>query len=208
LVEVLVVVAIVGLVAALVFPIYSQARRQGNVADAISKTRQVVAGLHLYKEDYGAWPDNHVWEAVNSGHLKEGVMIVRGDPKAEGLAQWISKCERFSSPPIPGKKNSFESVFYSIGNRKQVYLKRLADKGETNPALVAYRGLSSWQYPEPPECFFAIAGYQGRVVRGRVDGSVKVESFFHRRNNGQLYFCPPGLFTSMPDRFVCDVEDM
>ena len=205
LVEVLVVVAIVGLVAALVFPVYSQARRQGHTADAIAKTRQVVAGLLLYKEDFGAWPDNHVWEAVKSGHLKPEVMLVRGDPQPEGLAQWIGECERFATRPIPGVKNSFESVFYSKGTQKQVYLRLLAEKGETNPALVAYRGLSDWQFPGPPECFYAIAGYQGRVVRGRADGSVKVEPFFHRDKSGNLYFCPAGLFTSLPDHSVCDL---
>ncbi len=85
LVEMLTVIAIIGLLAALLFPVLSRARQQGNTADAIAKSRQVVAGLLLYKEDAGTWPARHVWEAVESGHVDPAVMHVEGRSETGGV---------------------------------------------------------------------------------------------------------------------------
>ena len=208
LVELLTVIAIIGLLAALLFPVLSRARKQGNTADAIAKSRQVLAGLLLYKEDAGNWPANHVWEAVDSGHLDPAVLYVKGDPRPEGLAQWIDVCNDFKTPLIAGERNSFEDVFSSHPTGEQFYLELLREKGEQNPALVVYRGVGEWQDHMPDRCEIGAGmAYQGRILRARMDGSVKVEPFSNRLN-GHLYLCWASRFSAIDDKILCkDVLD-
>lgn len=204
LVEMLVVVGIIGVLAALIFPVLARGREQANTADAIAKSRQVVAGLLMYKEDAGAWPANFAWEAVDSGHIDPAVMYVKGDPRPEGLATWIDQCNGFRSPLVAGEKNSFEDVFGSFADGKQLLLERLARHGEQNPALVAYRGVGEWIGSTPPSCGIG-AGmeYQRRVLRARLDGSVKIEPFSNI-HNGRPYLCTASLFSAIDDKILCE----
>lgn len=203
LVEMLTVIAIIGLLAALLFPVLTRARQQGNTADAIAKSRQVVAGLLLYKEDAGTWPARHVWEAVDSGHIDPAVMYVKGDPRPEGLAQWFDICMQFRSPLGPSDRNSFEDVFASDSGSQQGLLKLLSEKGEENPALVVYRGVGDWIFDSAPTCTMSFIGYQRRILRARLDGSVKIEPFSNI-HNGQPYLCWASRFSSIDDRILCE----
>lgn len=199
--ELLTVIAIVLLLAALLFPAFRNARKQSYVADATIKSRQVISGLILYKEDAGGWPQNFAWEAVDSGHINPAVMYVKGDPRPEGLATWIERCEQWPFSPADNYRNSFEDAFGTLSGQ-QHYLRQLNELGEQNPALVAYRGAGDWHGNGPPRCFDAMFGYQGRIVRGRLDGSVTVENFWIGGASA-TFFCPLSLFTSIPPDVAC-----
>jgi general secretion pathway protein G len=57
LVELLTVISILALLAALLLPVYGQARSQGRQAACISNLRQLSAALHLYVQEYdGMYP--------------------------------------------------------------------------------------------------------------------------------------------------------
>ncbi len=201
LVEVLVTLAIILLLAGLTFPIYRAAKREAFKADAIAKAKQVGIGLQLYHTEYGQWPENHLGEAVISGHLDPVVLHVKGDPKPDGLAHWIEGCQGWTTPLKPGTRNSFEDVFAETSTRN-VYI-TILEKHDQNYALVAYRGLGDWLHGNTPECFGSLTGYQGRIVRARLDGSVSTDILSDRSANGELQLCYAALFSDVDPNTLC-----
>ena len=52
LIELLVVIAIIAILAAILFPVFAQAREKARQVTCISNMRQVGLGLHMYAQDY------------------------------------------------------------------------------------------------------------------------------------------------------------
>ena len=52
LIELLVVIAIIAILAAILFPVFSQARERARVATCISNTRQIGLAVRMYVQDY------------------------------------------------------------------------------------------------------------------------------------------------------------
>jgi len=199
--ELLIVVAIIGLLAAILFPVFRHAKRESQKADGIAKARQIVVGLQLYREDYGDWPPRELWEAVETRHLAADVLYIPGDPRPEGLGHWVTHCFRIPTRVPEGQRISFEDAFAWQSGR-QVYLEELKAGGETNPALVVYRGLNSWGDRVSPRCSSSYTGYQGVIIRGRMDGSVTVDQF--RLGDRELtWFCVRAMFTDIPPEEIC-----
>jgi prepilin-type N-terminal cleavage/methylation domain-containing protein len=59
LIELLVVIAIIAILAAILFPVFAQAKAAAKVTSSISGLKQVALGLHMYSGDYD---DTTVWE--------------------------------------------------------------------------------------------------------------------------------------------------
>jgi prepilin-type N-terminal cleavage/methylation domain-containing protein/prepilin-type processing-associated H-X9-DG protein len=60
LIELLVVIAIIAILAAILFPVFAQARDKARQASCLSNARQVAAGSLMYTQDYDEiWPSSH-----------------------------------------------------------------------------------------------------------------------------------------------------
>lgn len=72
LIELLIVVAIIGIVAAIAVPSLLKSRAAANEARAISFVRNWVAGQELYKRDNGVYADTDE-ELVTAGYISKGL---------------------------------------------------------------------------------------------------------------------------------------
>jgi len=79
LIELLVVIAIIAILAAILFPVFAQAREKARTASCSSNTKQLGLAVIMYKQDYderfpfGGWrpttalgPEEGTWEWQNS----------------------------------------------------------------------------------------------------------------------------------------------
>ena len=63
LVELLVVIAVIAILMAILFPVFAQARESGRKAACISNTRQLVEAIKLYTKDYDdTFPFDRAWD--------------------------------------------------------------------------------------------------------------------------------------------------
>ena len=67
LIELLVVIAIIAILAAILFPVFAQAREKARQAACLSNLKQVGLGLQMYSQDYDETmpPANHVHDFAN-----------------------------------------------------------------------------------------------------------------------------------------------
>src|SRR5438270_1344093 len=52
LIELLVVIAIIAILAAILFPVFAQAREKARAASCLSNTKQIALALYMYVQDY------------------------------------------------------------------------------------------------------------------------------------------------------------
>jgi prepilin-type N-terminal cleavage/methylation domain-containing protein/prepilin-type processing-associated H-X9-DG protein len=103
LIELLVVIAIIAILAAILFPVFAQAREAARKTACISNFKQVGLGVEMYKQDYdGTWPI--WWNGVDQDHVEvqgygrcwAGVI----DPYTKN--NQIRKCPSDPNPTPPG----------------------------------------------------------------------------------------------------------
>jgi prepilin-type N-terminal cleavage/methylation domain-containing protein/prepilin-type processing-associated H-X9-DG protein len=87
LIELLVVIAIIAILAAILFPVFSQAREKARSIACLSNTKQIATAVQMYVQDY----DERLFfraarSAARVGAGRSGVVIT--DPIAYAQAQW------------------------------------------------------------------------------------------------------------------------
>jgi prepilin-type N-terminal cleavage/methylation domain-containing protein/prepilin-type processing-associated H-X9-DG protein len=87
LIELLVVIAIIAILAAILFPVFAQAREKARQAGCQSNLRQIGMGLRLYVEDYdGRLPDRRDLKLALPGGYRPWSDWPPSDPRAGWMA--------------------------------------------------------------------------------------------------------------------------
>ncbi len=68
LIELLVVIAIIAILAAILFPVFSQAREKARQSSCLSNLRQLTLGLSQYTQDYDERFPTYYWSEGNQGY--------------------------------------------------------------------------------------------------------------------------------------------
>jgi prepilin-type N-terminal cleavage/methylation domain-containing protein/prepilin-type processing-associated H-X9-DG protein len=86
LIELLVVIAIIAILAAILFPVFAQAREKARQTSCLSNLKQIATGMRMYSQDYDenvslaryapyfwdgvSWPDTHTWRMAVQPYIK------------------------------------------------------------------------------------------------------------------------------------------
>jgi prepilin-type N-terminal cleavage/methylation domain-containing protein/prepilin-type processing-associated H-X9-DG protein len=104
LIELLVVIAIIAILAAILFPVFAQAREKARQAACLSNCKQIGTAVQMYAQDYdetlpGAgpdWPGNNKHPVFKAGY-GWAMWVILLDPYIKGRNLWI----------CPSGKNEF-----------------------------------------------------------------------------------------------------
>lgn len=107
LIELLVVIAIIAILAAILFPVFAQAREKARQTACLSNLKQIGTGLTMYSQDYdGGFPawDEYLGQGslnseVNSGGYTGASFALGGDP----LGAWQTKVQPYIKSGAPEK---------------------------------------------------------------------------------------------------------
>ncbi|HZP82037.1 MAG TPA: DUF1559 domain-containing protein [Chthonomonadaceae bacterium] len=113
LIELLVVIAIIAILAAILFPVFAQAREKARQASCLSNTKQIGLSLQMYIQDYDESlvlnNDGH-WYKDAAGNDLLNTWIELLDPYIKGKGIWVCP-----------SATSGSGTFISYGNTKSSY---------------------------------------------------------------------------------------
>ncbi len=118
LIELLVVIAIIAILAAILFPVFAQARESARRSSCLSNTKQVGAAVLMYTQDYDeTYAMNYYLQPPNIMHTyidlhmpymrNEGIMSCPSDPLRRTLGQFLSSCPAPLSALTPARNIRF-----------------------------------------------------------------------------------------------------
>jgi prepilin-type N-terminal cleavage/methylation domain-containing protein/prepilin-type processing-associated H-X9-DG protein len=137
LIELLVVIAIIAILAAILFPVFSQAREKARSISCLSNTKQLGAALMQYCQDYeeyiilnsyGGAPTGSSWADHLQSYVKnDGVLVCPSSTKVTSGARqdaWITIQGRLCT-------YSLNNVYFSNPTWGQIF-----EKGQSNLASI------------------------------------------------------------------------
>jgi prepilin-type N-terminal cleavage/methylation domain-containing protein/prepilin-type processing-associated H-X9-DG protein len=91
LIELLVVIAIIAILAAILFPVFAQARNKARQISSLSNAKQIGLGVLMYIQDYDeAFPTTSFWEQETDGVTFTGSWIERVAPYIKSIPIFIA----------------------------------------------------------------------------------------------------------------------
>jgi type II secretory pathway pseudopilin PulG len=183
-VELLTVIAIIGVLATLISASLSNAQRKGRKAVSTSNLRQIAIALNLYVDDREKRPDTYR-EITEAKYLSERVLLC---PEDRIVKNWAGELEATDSgkkrqqTDAPGRGEATTGNEPNIGSPKvdvpHSYFKsfdyydeiwqRIDKSAMGGLAACQLHGIGRQQKDMPPR----INAYQGLVLRALKDGSV------------------------------------
>src|SRR5262245_11997707 len=86
LIELLVVIAIIAVLAAILFPVFSQAREKARATSCLSNCRQLGMAVQMYSNDYDeSFPFGHMSEMTDMGDMPSWVDAIQPYSKSRLL---------------------------------------------------------------------------------------------------------------------------
>ena len=67
LIELLVVIAVIAILAAILFPVFAQAREKARAASCVSNLKQIMTGVKMYSQDYDESSMHYLWYQIQGG---------------------------------------------------------------------------------------------------------------------------------------------
>ncbi|NSW54595.1 MAG: DUF1559 domain-containing protein [Armatimonadetes bacterium] len=155
LVEILVVIAIIAVLAAILFPVFSRVRENARKTNCLSNLNQVGVAMRAYSSDYGGyivnWCVSHPACAATPGWPAPPAESVKNDP-ADGVVTWDLSIMRYLKSDkvllCPSNKNPRTDVgraarAYAIAR----YTQKVVAGGIWGPSL----GMMEGDFPKPTE---------------------------------------------------------
>lgn len=167
LVEILLVIAIIGLLAGLLFPVLSAAKASGRQTSCTSNLHQLWTATTLYREDAGGYPQQQGLESfVAQPYGSKPVWRCPADQEAPGFATAYQRCG--------GKEVSAETSYFTPFSLQNAGLDALY-KRTSNPGLFACRLHGEHVQKGNPTvgCSRYAYAYEGKVLRVLEDGAVR-----------------------------------
>jgi len=147
LIELLVVIAIIAILAAILFPVFAQAREKARAIACISNFKQVGLAVEQYKTDYdGHWPlwwngdENHIGDA-NFGRFWAGAIM----PYIKNVQ--VRKCpsDPFPIPPDPEVGDHLNGPVQSMTSNRNINF----DETKSIPGTWIHPSMSDAEIQEP-----------------------------------------------------------
>src|SRR5437764_3179760 len=162
LIELLVVIAIIAILAAILFPVFAQAREKARQTQCLSNTKQIATALYLYIQDYDEHTPGGCFVAYGC-NVPGGLIDETGKPN--------SKCCRFTGlwPLLPYTRNERIFVCPSVTGWNDPGLRpRKGTYATNNSMLGGGDGVSMAEIDLPAESV-AFADGRSPWSDGRVD---------------------------------------
>ena len=126
LIELLVVIAIIAILAAILFPVFAQAREAARKTSCLSHAKQMGTGIQMYAQDYdSAFPQAYYylndnsssagysqWSGMVQPYVKNWQMFVCPSDKIRGLAptNFVGNNLGFGTPPGQTAQNAVQDI--------------------------------------------------------------------------------------------------
>ncbi|MFN3650143.1 MAG: DUF1559 domain-containing protein [Armatimonadota bacterium] len=98
LIELLVVIAIIAILAAILFPVFAQAREKARAASCTSNLKQIMTGVKMYSQDYDEQSMEYLWYQVPGGVWHTWMEMVNPYVKNTGV---------FMCPSAPKDRSAY-----------------------------------------------------------------------------------------------------
>jgi len=157
LIELLVVIAIIAILAAILFPVFAQAKAAAKVTVALSQMKQLGTAMFMYSNDFDdtnapPYPDGtgitHTWRTALDPYVKSGQVSI--DP-----VNPASKYLDYASDPLSVVANN-EIVDPNITLHRRGYVR-------INQFFIA----NQWGDPGIPNSLYAQPASQGLILEGK-----------------------------------------
>jgi prepilin-type N-terminal cleavage/methylation domain-containing protein/prepilin-type processing-associated H-X9-DG protein len=115
LIELLVVIAIIAILAAILFPVFAQAREKARSISCLSNVKQIGTGVMMYVQDYDetfpvAWGNPQTWEGQVEPYIKNlGANV--NSRNSKGIGRCPSDSTRGVNAQTPGSYTSNGNLF-------------------------------------------------------------------------------------------------
>jgi prepilin-type N-terminal cleavage/methylation domain-containing protein len=107
LIELLVVIAIIAILAAILFPVFAQARDKARQSACLSNTKQIALGIAMYRQDWDGFTPFAGWEGAN--YAAEWQFTIQPYLKNAGVLRCPSDKTSFAERPVSYLMNNMMS---------------------------------------------------------------------------------------------------
>jgi prepilin-type N-terminal cleavage/methylation domain-containing protein/prepilin-type processing-associated H-X9-DG protein len=161
LIELLVVIAIIAILAAILFPVFAQARDKARQATCTSNLRQIGTVLVMYSQDYDGWyPPAQPYCCLSKGQISQDAIWEEMEPYHKNKGIW--HCPSDPHPYVTVPKRQFTGG-YAIS-----YL--VNETGWSQTALHLSNANNSAQVSEPSNFIYFAEFVMGTADNGPVIG--------------------------------------